>query len=229
MYILASETSRSRATQLCCCEPLARLGIDLWQVYTVWYKISNLWDTHYTVWRRWLCYLHYPIKLNISASKGVTKILAEKLYCYFNWSSGSNQQHVGQNFVSQTFYLKWSMNTTFNLCEIVHAIPQKKVYKTVSRYKVMYWKLNNFHYQNTFLRTGNAVNNILQKYKYTLQIYSIDTKRDTKLVSWKLEKLEIVWKHSALRASCFHTISRFSNFHSCWYNCISTRKMFYIS
>ena len=47
--------------------------------------------------------------------------------------------------------------------------------------------------------------------------------------SWKLEKLEIVWKHSALRASCFHTISRFSNLHSCWYNCISTRKMFYIS
>ena len=47
--------------------------------------------------------------------------------------------------------------------------------------------------------------------------------------SWKLEKLEIVWKHSALRASCFHTISRFSNFHSCWYNCISTRKIFYIS
>ena len=29
--------------------------------------------------------------------------------------------------------------------------------------------------------------------------------------SWKLEKLEIVWKHSALRASCFHTISRFPN------------------
>ena len=34
--------------------------------------------------------------------------------------------------------------------------------------------------------------------------------------SWKLEKLETVWKHSTLRASCFHTISRFSNFHSCW-------------
>ena len=33
--------------------------------------------------------------------------------------------------------------------------------------------------------------------------------------SWKLEKLDIVWKHSALRASGFHTISRFSNFHSC--------------
>ena len=47
--------------------------------------------------------------------------------------------------------------------------------------------------------------------------------------SWKLEKLEIVWKHSALRASCFYTIFHFSNFHSCWYNCISTRKMFYIS
>jgi hypothetical protein len=46
--------------------------------------------------------------------------------------------------------------------------------------------------------------------------------------SWKLWKLEIVWKHSALRASCFHTIYRFPNFHSCWYNCISTRKMFYI-
>ena len=39
--------------------------------------------------------------------------------------------------------------------------------------------------------------------------------------SWKLEKLKIVWKHSALRASCFHTISRFSNFYSCWYNCIT--------
>ena len=47
--------------------------------------------------------------------------------------------------------------------------------------------------------------------------------------SWKLEKLEMVWKHSALRASCFQTISRFSNFHLYWYNCISTRKMFYIS
>jgi hypothetical protein len=46
--------------------------------------------------------------------------------------------------------------------------------------------------------------------------------------SWELGKLEIVWKHSALRESCSHTISRFPNFHSCWYNCISTRKMFYI-
>ena len=47
---------------------------------------------------------------------------------------------------------------------------------------------------------------------------------DTQLYqhSWKLEKLKIVWKHSALRASCLHTISHFSNFHSCWYNCIST-------
>ena len=35
--------------------------------------------------------------------------------------------------------------------------------------------------------------------------------------SWKLEKIKIVWKHSALRASCFHTISCYSNFHSCWY------------
>jgi hypothetical protein len=35
-------------------------------------------------------------------------------------------------------------------------------------------------------------------------------------------------KHYALRASCFHAISRYPNFHSCWYNCISTRKMFYI-
>ena len=46
--------------------------------------------------------------------------------------------------------------------------------------------------------------------------------------SWKLEKLEIVWKHSALRASCFHTISRFSNFHECWYNCISIREKCFI-
>jgi hypothetical protein len=44
----------------------------------------------------------------------------------------------------------------------------------------------------------------------------------------KLGKLEIVWQHSAVRASCFHTISRFPNSHLCWYNCISTRKMFYI-
>ena len=29
----------------------------------------------------------------------------------------------------------------------------------------------------------------------------------------KLEKREIVWKHDARRAECFHTISRFSNFH----------------
>jgi hypothetical protein len=35
--------------------------------------------------------------------------------------------------------------------------------------------------------------------------------------SWKLGELEIVWKHSALRVSCFHTISRFPNFHKCWY------------
>ena len=62
--------------------------------------------------------------------------------------------------------------------------------------------------------------NIKHFFRIDLQLYQH---------SWKLEKLEIVWKHSALRASCFHTISRFSNFHSCWYNCISTRKMFYIS
>ena len=30
---------------------------------------------------------------------------------------------------------------------------------------------------------------------------------------WKLEKREIGWKHDARRAECFHTISRFSNFH----------------
>jgi hypothetical protein len=42
--------------------------------------------------------------------------------------------------------------------------------------------------------------------------------------SWKLGKLEIVWKHSAR----FHTISHFPNFHLCWYNCKSTQKMFYI-
>ena len=59
--------------------------------------------------------------------------------------------------------------------------------------------------------------NIKHFFRIDLQLYQH---------SWKLEKLEIVWKHSALRASCFHTISRFSNFHSCWYNCISTRKYF---
>ena len=30
---------------------------------------------------------------------------------------------------------------------------------------------------------------------------------------WKLEKLEIVWKHDARRVECFHTMSNFSNFH----------------
>ena len=48
--------------------------------------------------------------------------------------------------------------------------------------------------------------------------------------SWKLEKLEIMWKHSAFRASCFHTISRFPNSHSCWYNCmyIKTENVLYL-
>jgi hypothetical protein len=55
-----------------------------------------------------------------------------------------------------------------------------------------------------------------------------ETKRCEIIHSWKLGKLEIVWKHFALRASCFHTISSFPNFHSCLYNCISTRKMFNI-
>ena len=45
---------------------------------------------------------------------------------------------------------------------------------------------------------------------------------------WKLEKREIVWKHDARRAECFHTISSFSNFHECSYNCISTRKKCFI-
>jgi hypothetical protein len=31
----------------------------------------------------------------------------------------------------------------------------------------------------------------------------------------KLEKREIVWKHDARRAECFHTISSFSNFQDC--------------
>ena len=32
---------------------------------------------------------------------------------------------------------------------------------------------------------------------------------------WKLEIPEIVWKHDARRAECFHTISGISNFHEC--------------
>ena len=50
--------------------------------------------------------------------------------------------------------------------------------------------------------------NIKHFFRFDIQLYQH---------SWKLKKLEIVWKHSALRASCFHAISRFSNFHSCWY------------
>ena len=45
---------------------------------------------------------------------------------------------------------------------------------------------------------------------------------------WKLGKREIVWKHDARRAECFHTISSFPNFHECWYNCISIRKKCFI-
>jgi hypothetical protein len=37
-----------------------------------------------------------------------------------------------------------------------------------------------------------------------------------------------VFRQNVRPPSCFHTISRFRNFHSYWYNCISTRKMFYI-
>jgi hypothetical protein len=35
---------------------------------------------------------------------------------------------------------------------------------------------------------------------------------------WELGKREIVWKHDARRAECFHTISSFPNFRECWYN-----------
>ena len=31
----------------------------------------------------------------------------------------------------------------------------------------------------------------------------------------ELGKREIVWKHDARRAECFHTISSFPNFHEC--------------
>ena len=31
---------------------------------------------------------------------------------------------------------------------------------------------------------------------------------------WKLGKREIVWKHDAWRAECFHTISSSPNFHT---------------
>jgi hypothetical protein len=40
----------------------------------------------------------------------------------------------------------------------------------------------------------------------------------------ELGKREIVWKHDARRAECFHTISSFPNFHEWWYNYISIRK-----
>ena len=36
-------------------------------------------------------------------------------------------------------------------------------------------------------------------------------------INTKLEKREIVWKHDARRAECFHTISSFSNFHEFQY------------
>ena len=31
--------------------------------------------------------------------------------------------------------------------------------------------------------------------------------------SWKLGKRDIVWKHDAHRAKCFHTFSSFHNYH----------------
>jgi hypothetical protein len=67
----------------------------------------------------------------------------------------------------------------------------------------------------------------IKRYKTNIKLFY---KTNIKLfsVSWKLGKLEIVWKHSSLRASCFHTISRSPNFHSCWYNCISIFVYLYI-
>ena len=51
---------------------------------------------------------------------------------------------------------------------------------------------------------------IFKKYKtFSVFIYSyINTSGN-----WK--KREIVWKHDARRAECFHTISSFSNLHEC--------------
>ena len=42
----------------------------------------------------------YQIKLTMSKSKTVTKILSKKLYYDFNWSFQCNQKFVGENFVS---------------------------------------------------------------------------------------------------------------------------------
>ena len=41
----------------------------------------------------------YPIKLNISTKKTVTKILPKKLYCDFELSLPCNQENNGQNFM----------------------------------------------------------------------------------------------------------------------------------
>ena len=48
--------------------------------------------------------------------------------------------------------------------------------------------------------------NIKHFFRIDIQLYQHE---------WKLEKREIVWKHDARRAECFHTISSFSNFHEC--------------
>ena len=59
------------------------------------------------------------------------------------------------------------------------------------------------------LSTERLLNVIFKKYKtFSVLIYSY-------INLWKLEKREILWKHDARRAECFHTISSFSNFHEC--------------
>ena len=51
----------------------------------------------------------------------------------------------------------------------------------------------------------------------------------TVISTWvEIGKTRNVWKHDARREECFHTISSFSSFHECWYNCISIRKKCFI-
>ena len=55
-------------------------------------------------------------------------------------------------------------------------------------------------------REYQHLRNIKHFFRVDIQLYQHE---------WKLEKREIVWKHDARRAECFHTISSFSNFHEC--------------
>ena len=72
--------------------------------------------------------------------------------------------------------------------------------------------------ENWFTVENREIDGCLTNIKHFLCWYTVIS------TQWELGKQEIVLKHDARRAECFHSISSFPNFHECWHNCISIRK-----